>query len=124
MRYNLVMGPRVKCLRPPPPIFNISNFVNLERAVRYDRFLKTKWIMDKGFFNPLDFFKNDIDRKGWNTLSKHPKRGNAIIVCEFYTNLAEQEGYRVFVMGKQVSFDRHMINGFYHLLRVDDSAYQ
>ena len=115
---------RVKRPRPPPLVFDISKFINLECGTRYNRFLKIKWIMDKGFFDPPDYFNNDISRKGWNTFSKHPKRGSAKIVREFSRNLAEQEGYKVFIRGKQVSFDRHTINGFYQLSSVDDSAYQ
>ena len=118
------MGLIVKRSRPPPSVFDRSKFVNVDYATRYDRFLKIKWIMDKGFFNPLDYFKNDIQRKGWNNFSKHPKRGCVVIVKEFYANLTEQEGYKVFVQRQQVTFDRHTINRFYQLPTVDDSAYQ
>ena len=78
------MGPRVKQPRPPLPVFDKSKFVNLNCAARYNRFLKIKWIMDKGFFKPSNYFKNDIDIKGWNTFSKNPKRGCIVIVREFY----------------------------------------
>ena len=48
----------------------------------------------------------------------------SVIVIGFYANLIEQEGHKVFVRGKEVSFDRQSINGFYQLPMVDDSAYQ
>ena len=38
--------------------------------------------------------------------------------------MIENEGYKVFIRGKQLPFYRHTINGFYQLLTVDDSSYQ
>ena len=122
--HHSVIVLRIKRSRLTPPRFDWSKFVNVVCAARYDRFLKIKWIMDKGFFNPPKFFKTEIQRKGWRNFNKHPKRGYAVIVREFYANLTEQEEYKVFVRGKKVLFDRHTINGVYKLPVFDNSAYQ
>ena len=38
--------------------------------------------------------------------------------------MIENEGYKVFISGKQFPFYRHMINGFYQLPTVDERSYQ
>ena len=96
-------------------VFDRLKFFNVECSARYDHFLKIKWITYKGFFNPPEFFKIEILRKGWQNFSKHPKKGCVVIVREFYANLTEQEGYKIFVRGKQVPFDWYTINGFFQV---------
>ena len=46
------------------------------------------------------------------------------MVREFYANLKEQVLMKVWVRNTWVPFDRAIIKKFYHLLMVDDKAFQ
>ena len=107
------MGLRIKRPWPPLLVFDISKFLNMDCATRYDHFLKSNGSWTKDFSTPPNFLKTDIQRKGWHNFNKHPKRGCVVIFREFYANLIEQEGYKVFFREKQVSFNQHMNNEFY-----------
>ena len=57
-------------------------------------------------------------------LCEHPDLAVVPIVREFYANGKERDGFRVFVKGKWVAFDRTTINGYYGLVDIEDDQYQ
>ena len=60
----------------------------------------------------------------WELLCEHPDLVVVPIVREFYANGKERDGFRVFVRGKWVAFDRTTINGYYELADTEDDQYQ
>ena len=54
-------------------------------------------------------------RRSWNKLYEHQPLGVAPIVREYYTNLWDKIGSRVFVLGILVPFDGSTINGLFWL---------
>ena len=65
-----------------------------------------------------------IDANRWELLCLHPDPAVVPIVRKFYANGKERDGFRVFVRGKWVAFDRTTINGYYELLDLADDQYQ
>ena len=65
-----------------------------------------------------------IDANHWELLCEHPDLAVVSIVREFYANGKERDGFRVFVRGKWVAFDRTTINGYYRLADLEDDQYQ
>ena len=65
-----------------------------------------------------------IDANRWEILCEHPNPTVVPIVREFYANGKERDGFRVFVRGKWVAFDRTTINGYYGLADIEDDQYQ
>ena len=57
-------------------------------------------------------------------LCEHPDLAVVLIVREFYATGKERDGFRVFVKGKWVPFDRTTINGYYGLADIEDDQYQ
>ena len=55
------------------------------RSIRQRRF----FLEEKGFKELVSPFKEEIERRGWEKLSKHRELGVWALVKEFYTNLGE-----------------------------------
>ena len=105
--------------------YDHTKFMNLDASKRYTSWVTIrKFIKEKGFEHPEDFFCAYIANKGWKELCKPPKLAVMSMVREFYSNLCEQVTKKVWVRGKWVSFDSATINEFYKLPRVDDKGYQ
>ena len=65
-----------------------------------------------------------IDANWWEILCEHPDQAVVPIVREFYANGKEMDGFRVFVRGKWVAFNRTTINGYYGLADIEDDQNQ
>ena len=102
-----------------------DKFVTLQCATNFLAAMKTKtaFIMERGFQIPPSELAQVIQSRGWGTFVKPHQLDMAIIVREFYANLLEHRDRRVFVRGKWVSFRRNIINTFYGLQEVDNSAF-
>ena len=58
-------------------------------------------------------------------LAKHKESGCASLVREFYANMVEKEGKRVYVRGQWVEFNREKINKLFNLsVQKDGSKFQ
>lgn len=55
---------------------------------------------------------------GWGRFTNKPKLALVSIVQEFYANAKETEGHVVQVRGRAVSYDKAIINAYYHIPNI------
>ena len=56
-----------------------------------------------------------LEKRGWKSLGKHRAHGCVAWVKEFFANMVEEEGKKVYVKGKCIDFCKEMINGLFNL---------
>ena len=77
------------------------------------------FIKEKGFHHPEDFFRQTIANKGWRALCQPLTPVVAMVVREFYANLASHMNKKVRVRRVWVDFCAKSINKYYILELVD-----
>ena len=78
----------------------VENFI-LESAVALmEGSLKNRgFIAKKGFKNIISPFTEMVEKREWQSLAEHKEPGCASLVREFFANIVEREGKRVYVIG-------------------------
>ena len=105
--------------------YDQSKFVSFIAQTRFTNRLKLHVIQERGLTTTSDkIVKRTIEDNKWNLLCEHPGPVVVPIVREFYANGMDRDGYKAFVQGKWVPFDRTSINNYYGLDNVDDEEYQ
>ena len=59
---------------------------------------------ERGFKELVMPFKEEIERRGWEMLSKHMEPGRRALIKEFYTNLGERRNLTFYVKGEMSPF--------------------
>ena len=57
------------------------------------------FIAERGFKNIISPFVEMVEKREWQSLAEHKERGCASLVREFFANMVEREGKRVYVRG-------------------------
>ena len=93
-----------------------SNLI-LEKATTFmEGSLKDRgFIAERGLKNIISPFAEVLERREWQLLDEHKESGCASLVKEFYANMVEREGKRVYVRGQWVEFNREKINRLFNL---------
>ena len=63
-----------------------------------------------------------LEKRGWQSLGEHKEPSYASLVKEFFTNMVEKEGTRVYVRGRWVEFNREGINRLFNLRVQKDGS--
>ena len=69
-------------------------------------------LKDRGFISKRGFkkivppFVEMLENRGWQSLGEHKEPGYASLVKEFFANVVEKEGKRVYVRRQLVEFSR------------------
>ena len=69
------------------------------------------FIAERGFKRLISPFAEMLENRGWQSLGEHTEPSCAALVKEFFANLVEKEGKRVYVRGNWVDFSKEKING-------------
>ena len=56
-----------------------------------------------------------LEKRGWKSLGEHKAPGCAAWVKEFFSNMVEDEGNKVYVRGKWIDFSKENINRLFNL---------
>ena len=69
---------------------------------------------------PLSFklfspFVEMLEKRGWQSLGEHKELGCAVLVREFFANMVEEEGKKVYVRGQWIDFSKEKINILFNL---------
>ena len=119
------MAPKTKSGAGSSQSFNSSKFLSYETQKKFTNQLRIHVIQERGLVQKLQHTVNQtIDANRWEILCEHLEPAVVPIVREFYANGKERDGFRVFVRGKWVAFDRTTINGYYGLADIEDDQYQ
>ena len=66
-----------------------------------------------------------VEKREWQSLAEHKEPGCASLVSEFFTNMVEREGKRVYVRGQRIDFNKEEINKLFNLgVQKDGSKFR
>ena len=80
------------------------------------------FIVGRGFKRLISPFSEILEKRGWKSLGKHKAPCCAAWVKEFFANMVEEEGKKVYVRGKWINFKKEMINGLFNLKVQKDGS--
>ena len=58
------------------------------------------FIVERGFKNIISLFVEMVEKREWQSLAEHKEPGCASLVREFFANMVEREGKRVYFRGQ------------------------
>ena len=92
------------------------NLISEKASSQMEGILKNKgFIAKRGFKNIISIFAEMVKKREWQSLAKHKEPGCASLVREFFANMVEREGKRVYVRGQWIDFSREDINKLFNL---------
>ena len=68
------------------------------------------FIVEKGFKKLISPFIKMLEKREWQALGDHEESGCAALVKDFFANMVEKEGKRVYVRGHWIDFNKERIN--------------
>ena len=72
------------------------------------------FIAKRVFKNIISHFAEMVEKREWRSLVEHKELGCASLVREFFENMVEREGKRVYVRGQWIDFSREEINKLFN----------
>ena len=74
------------------------NFILDKAAALMERSLKDRgFIAERGFKKLISPFVEMLEKRGWQSLGEHKEPGCTSLVKEFFANLVENEGKKIYV---------------------------
>ena len=80
------------------------------------------FIVERGFKRLISSFFAMLEKRGWKSLGEHKAPGCSAWVKEFFANMVEDEGKKVYVRGKWIDFSKKKINGLFNLKVQKDGS--
>ena len=81
---------------------------------------KKGYVEEQGFKQLVSPFKEEVERRGWETLSQHMELEKRELVKEFYANLGERKDLMCYVRGRWIPFGERAISQILRLRQVGD----
>ena len=76
------------------------NLISEKATTLMEESLKNRgFIVERGLKNIISPFAEVLESREWQLLAEHKEHGCASLVREFYANMVENEGKRVYVKG-------------------------
>ena len=92
------------------------NFISEKATTLMERSLKDRgFIAKRGLKKVISHFAEMLEKRGWQSLGEHKEHGYASLVKEFFANMVEKEGKRVYVRGHWVKFSRETTKGWFEV---------
>ena len=73
------------------------------------------FIVERRFKNLISPFTEMLEKGEWQALVEHKELGCTALVKEFFANMVEDEGKKVYVKGHWINFSREKINRVFNL---------
>ena len=80
------------------------------------------FIIERGFNKLISHFSEMLEKRGWKSMGKHKAPSCAAWVKEFFSNMVEEKGKKVYVKGKWIDFNKEMINKLFTLKVQKDGS--
>ena len=80
------------------------------------------FIAERWFKKVISPFAEMLEKRGWQPLGEHKEPSYASLVKEFFANMVEKEGKRVYFRGQWVEFSREKINKLFNLRVQKDGS--
>ena len=99
------------------------NFISDEVVALMEKSLKDRGFIDeRGFKKPISLFIEMLEKRERQTLGEHKEPSCAAMVKEFFANMVEEEGKKVYVRGKWIDFSKERINMLFNLKVQKDGS--
>ena len=72
------------------------------------------FIVERGFKRIIYPFSEMLEKRRWQSLGEHKALGYATWVKEFFANMVEEEGNKLYVRVKWIYFSKETINGLFN----------
>ena len=79
-----------------------------------------EFIGERGFNKFISPSKEQIEKRGWETICEHKPPGRVALVREFYSNMVDRKGTQCYVRRKWISFHKDKINQLLKLGKLND----
>ena len=100
-----------------------KSFISKKVASLMEGSLKDKgFIAERGLKKVISPFAKMLEKRGWQLLGEHREHGYASLVKEFFANMIEKYGKRVYVRGQWVEFSLEEINRLFNLMVKKDAS--
>ena len=73
------------------------------------------FIVERGLKKLISPFSEMLEKREWQSLGEHKAPGYVALVKEFFSNIVEDEGNKVYVRGRWTDFSKDKINGLFNL---------
>ena len=100
-----------------------KSFISEKAAALMEGSLKDRgFIVERGFKKVISPFAKMLEKRGWHLLGEHREPSYASLVKEFFANMVEKDGKRVYFKGQWVEFSREEINILFNLRVQKDGS--
>ena len=100
-----------------------KSFISEKAGALMEGSLKDRgFIAERGLKKVISPFAEMLEKRGWQSLGEHNEPSYASLVKEFFVNMVEKEGKRVYVRGQWVEFSREEINKLFNLRVQKDGS--
>ena len=94
----------------------VENLISESEVALMEGSLKNRgFIAEREFKNIISPFSEMVEKREWQSLAKHKEPRCASLLMEFFANMVEREGKRVYVRGQWIDFSREEINKLFNL---------
>ena len=78
----------------------VRSLISDKAAALMEKSLKDRgFIVERGFRKLISHFSKMLENRGWQSLGEHKEPSCAALVKEFFVNMVEDEGKKVYVRG-------------------------
>ena len=101
----------------------VRNFISNKEATLMEKSLKDRsFIAERGFKKFISPFVEMLENREWQALGEHKVPGCVALVKEFFANMVERGGNRVYVKGHWINFNKERINMLFNLKMPKDGS--
>ena len=94
----------------------VRNFISNKAAALMEKILKDRgFTAERGFKKLISPFVEMLEKREWKVLGEHKEPGCAALVREFFANMVEKEGKRVYVREHCIYFSKERISMLFNL---------
>ena len=94
----------------------VRSLISDKAPALMEKSLKDKgFIVERGFRKLISHFAEMLEKRGWQSLGEHKEPGCAVMVKEFFVNMVEEEGKKVYVRGQWIDFRKEKINTLFNM---------
>ena len=101
----------------------VRSLISDKAAALMEKSLKDRdFIVERGFKRLISHFSEMLEKRGWKSLGEHKEPSCAALVKEFFANMVEEEGKKVYVRGQWIDFNKEKINRLVNLKVQKDGS--
>ena len=99
------------------------NFISDKAIALMEKSLKERgFIAERGFKKLFSPFVEMLEKREWQVLGEHKELRCAAMVNEFFANIVEERGKKVYVRGHWIDFSKERINLLFNLKVQKDGS--